>query len=310
MTKFDPVAKGERGRGRETVTARERRARMETFRVTGTHPELAALDAASRADDARRRREKRQLAGVATRGKAYVDVAIDGALKGSIVIELLEDLAPNACARFARRLEREAGDEDGVAYGSSCAMTRVDDELRVVFGARGVSETSVVEVEGDLTHGEASVGVDRTSGEFSIATANCASLDASSQCVGRVVSGLEILRAITHRYRGVMAPRDVTVLACGVVRGACDVSTLVGVAAKARVEAATKARATAEARRNETQHDTLKRLRDESAAKGVEISDAVRSTIAAKKKPDAPPKKPKKSMLDSVLGSDSDESDK
>ena len=61
--------------------------------------------------------------------------------------------------------------------------------------------------------------------------------------------------------------------------------------------------------KNETKHDTLKRLRAESAAKGKEIEDMVRTTVAKKTKmSDAAPKR-KGGMLDSMLDDSSSDSE-
>ena len=200
------------------------------------------------------------------------------------MFELLEEAAPRAARRFAERIDATEGDCDGVSYRDSCEMTSIDDELRVSFGAgKGVKTT--IEVEGDLTHAAAGVvGMDLKSGEFCVTTAACESLDESAQVVGRVISGLEILRALTHREKGAKVPMPVRVTACGVVRGGADVSALVGVAARGRAEAAAKAREAAERIRNESQHDTLKRLRAESAQKGAEMNEIVRSTLGKKLK--------------------------
>jgi cyclophilin family peptidyl-prolyl cis-trans isomerase len=305
MTKFEPLAKGERGRDRARPSAAERRSRMETFKRTGAHPELE-IDP----DDARR---AKRLANVARKNasnvKAFVDVEVAGENRGSVVIEVLEEAAPRAARRFAERLEATEGDRDGVSYRDSCEMTTVDDELRVSFGVSGKRVKTTIEVEGELTHAAAGVvGVDRRSGEFCVTTAACESLDESAQVVGRVISGLEILRALTHREKVEKVPTPVRVTACGVVRGGADVSALVGVAARGRAEAAAKARAEAEKIRNESQHDTLKRLRAESAQKGAEMNEIVRSTLGKKLK-EAPKKKPGAGMLDSMLGSSSSDSE-
>lgn len=309
MTKFDPVAIAERrGRDRANPSAAERRLRMEKFRTSGAHPELERDEE----DVARRARVERTMTGRdATRAKAFLDIAVAGAHGGSVVIELLEDAAPRAARRFEARLDD--GDDDGVCYRDSCEVVRVDDELRVVFaskGARRRTTTATLETEGDLTHAAAGVvGLDRNNGEFSVTTHACESLDASSQVVGRVVSGLDILKAFTHREKGAQVQNDISVSACGVVRGGADVETLVGVAAKGRAEVAAKARAAALALKNETKHDTMKRLRAESAAKGKEIEAMVRTTVAKKTKmSDAAPKR-KGGMLDSMLDDSSSDSE-
>ena len=309
MTKFDPVAIAERrGRDRANPSAAERRLRMEKFRTSGAHPELERDEE----DVARRARVERTMTGRdATRAKAFLDIAVAGAHGGSVVIELLEDAAPRAARRFEARLVD--GDDDGVCYRDSCDVVRVDDELRVVFAskaARRRRRTTTLETEGDLTHAAAGVvGMDRNNGEFSVTTHTCESLDASHQVVGRVVSGLDILKAFTHREKGAQVQNDISVSACGVVRGGADVETLVGVAAKGRAEVAAKARAAALALKNETKHDTLKRLRAESAAKGKEIEEMVRTTVAKKTKmSDAAPKR-KGGMLDSMLDDSSSDSE-
>ena len=309
MTKFDPVAIAERGgRDRANPSAAERRLRMEKFRTSGTHPELERDEE----DVARRARVERTMTGRdATRAKAFLDIAVAGAHGGSVVIELLEDATPRAARRFEARLVD--GDDDGVCYRDSCDVVRVDDELRVVFASKAARRrrtTTTLETEGDLTHAAAGVvGMDRNNGEFSVTTHACESLDASSQVVGRVVSGLDILKAFTHREKGAQVQNDISVSACGVVRGGADVETLVGVAAKGRAEVAAKARAAALALKNETKHDTLKRLRAESAAKGKEIEEMVRTTVAKKTKmSDAAPKR-KGGMLDSMLDDSSSDSE-
>ncbi len=309
MTKFDPVAIAERGgRDRANPSAAERRLRMEKFRTSGTHPELERDEE----DVARRARVERTMTGRdATRAKAFLDIAVAGAHGGSVVIELLEDAAPRAARRFEARLVD--GDDDGVCYRDSCDVVRVDDELRVVFASKAARRrrtTTTLETEGDLTHAAAGVvGMDRNNGEFSVTTHACESLDASHQVVGRVVSGLDILKAFTHREKGAQVQNDISVSACGVVRGGADVETLVGVAAKGRAEVAAKARAAALALKNETKHDTLKRLRAESAAKGKEIEEMVRTTVAKKTKmSDAAPKR-KGGMLDSMLDDSSSDSE-
>jgi len=305
MTKFEPLAKGERGRDRAHPNAAERRLHMEQFKRTGAHPELE-IDP----DDARR---AKRLANVrrknASNVKAFIDVEIAGENRGSVVFELLEEAAPRAARRFAERIDATEGDCDGVSYRDSCEMTSIDDELRVSFGAgKGVKTT--IEVEGDLTHAAAGVvGMDLKSGEFCVTTAACESLDESAQVVGRVISGLEILRALTHREKGAKVPMPVRVTACGVVRGGADVSALVGVAARGRAEAAAKAREAAERIRNESQHDTLKRLRAESAQKGAEMNEIVRSTLGKKLKETPSKTKPGAGMLDSMLGSSSSDSE-
>lgn len=309
MTKFDPVAIAERrGRDRANPSAAERRLRMEKFRTSGAHPELERDEE----DVARRARVERTMTGRdATRAKAFLDIAVAGAHGGSVVIELLEDAAPRAARRFEARLDD--GDDDGVCYRDSCEVVRVDDELRVVFaskGARRRTTTTTLETEGDLTHAAAGVvGLDRNNGEFSVTTHACESLDASSQVVGRVVSGLDILKAFTHREKGAQVQNDISVSACGVVRGGADVETLVGVAAKGRAEVAAKARAAALALKNETKHDTLKRLRAESAAKGKEIEEMVRTTVAKKTKMSDTAPKRKGGMLDSMLDDSSSDSE-
>ena len=310
MTKFDPVAIAERGgRDRANPSAAERRLRMEKFRTSGMHPELERDEE----DVARRARVERTMTGRdATRAKAFLDIAVAGAHGGSVVIELLEDAAPRAARRFEARLD--GGDDDGVCYRDSCDVVRVDDELRVVFASKAgrrttTTKTKTLETEGDLTHAAAGVvGMDRNNGEFSVTTHACESLDASSQVVGRVVSGLDILKAFTHREKGAQVQNDISVSACGVVRGGADVETLVGVAAKGRAEVAAKARAAALALKNETKHDTLKRLRAESAAKGKEIEEMVRTTVAKTKMSDAAPKR-KGGMLDSMLDDSSSDSE-
>ena len=310
MTKFDPVAKGDR-RSSRGPSAAQRRREMELFRATGTHPELEAAARENAAAAESRARVANASSRKDSRPKAYLDLANgDGERLGSVVVELFEDLAPRACGRFERRTSSD-GDADGVSY-VGCGTTQLVHGLRVHFGGGSCGRAKTrIESEGALTHAAACAGLDRESGEVIVATEACELLDATSQVVGRVVSGLEILRALTHPEKGAKPPKGVTVVACGVVRGACDVSALVGIAANGRFEAAAKARAMAEQRKNETQADTMKRLREESAAKGAEISEMVRSTLAAKNKDgDAPTaaKKSKRGMLDSVLG-DSDTSD-
>jgi len=304
MTKFDPVAKGERGSSRGPSAA-QRRREMELFRATGTHPELEAAARERAATAESRARVANARSQKDSRPKAYLDLVNgDGERVGSVVAELFEDLAPRACARFERRTTSD-GDADGVSY-EGCGMVRVVDGLRVHFGGGSCGRARTkMESEGALTHAAACVGMDRETGEFVVVTEACELLDASSQVVGRVIAGLEILRAMTHPERGMRPPKGVTIVACGVVKGACDVSALVGIAANGRFEAAAKARAAAEQRRNETQADTMKRLREESAAKGAEISEMVRSTLASKNKDEDAPtaaKKSKGGMLDYVLG--------
>jgi cyclophilin family peptidyl-prolyl cis-trans isomerase len=305
MTKFEPLAIGERGKDRANPTAAERRLLMEKFTRTGAHPELERDDE----DVARRARVKKTTRSDAMRAKAFLDIEVAGAPAGSVVIEMLEDAAPKAARRFEARLDE--GDDDGVCYRDSCVVSRVDDELRVVFAPKRLEKrTKTLETEGDLTHACAGVvGADRTSGEFSITTHACESLDASSQVVGRVVSGLEILKAFTHREKGAQVPNDIRVSACGVVRGGADVETLVGVAAKGRAEAAAKARAAALALKNETKDDTLKRLRAESAAKGKEIEEMVRTSHAKKTKTNDDAPRRKGGMLDSMLDDSSSDSE-
>ena len=322
MTKFDPVAKGERSRGRVNPSASERRRNMEHFRLTGEHPEVKALE-----DEARRAatvsaRNPTASTSSANRAKCFFDlVANDDAYLGSIVIEMFETEAPVGCKRFEKRCSSVEGDEDGVSYARGCAVFKVVDEIRVVVGrcrpdCKEVKLKIPIVKEGRLTHDEAGVlGMDRYNGDFTITTERAEALDSSAQPIGRVVSGLEILKRLTHRGKGEKVPERIDVVACGVIRGGADVETLVGVAARGRAEAAKRAAAEAEALRNETQADTLKRLRAESAQKGVDLKEMIASGISSRtgkedgKEPPAS-KKIKKSMLDSVLlGDDDDSSD-
>lgn len=309
MTKFDPVGKGDR-RSSRGPSAAQRRREMELFRTTGAHPELEAIARENAAAAASRARILNATTRKDSRPKAYLDLANErGERLGSVVVELFDDLAPRACGRFERRMSSD-GDADGFSYVGR-GTTRVVDGSRVYVsgGGGGVGKTRI-ESEGALTHAAACAGLDRETGELIFATEACELADESSQVVGRVVSGLEILRALTHPEKGEKPSKGMTVVACGIVRGACDVAALVGIAANGRFEAAAKAREAAEQRKNETQADTMKRLREESAAKGAEISEMVRSTLAAKNKDEDAPKGAKKSkrgMLDSVLG-DSDTS--
>jgi len=163
--------------------------------------------------------------------------------------------------------------------------------------------------EGTLTHAAAGVvGVDRSTGDVTILTEACESLDASHQVIGRVVNGLDFLRALTHRGKSEGKAKSVKLEAMGVVRGGADVSTLVGISAKARAEAAKIAREEAEKLKNETPQETMDRLSRESAIKGAELAELVRSKAAPAAKSAAKPAA-KKGMLDSVLGGDGDDDD-
>jgi cyclophilin family peptidyl-prolyl cis-trans isomerase len=322
MTKFDPVAKGERSRGRVNPSASERRRDMEHFRLTGEHPEVKAMeDAARRAAMQTLRNPSTSTTSSANRAKCFFDLAVNGDEHyGSIVVEMFETEAPVGCKRFEKRCASAKGDEDGVSYALGCAVFKVVDEIRVVVGRRRPDckevklKTPVVR-EGRVTHDEAGVlGMDLYNGDFTITTERAEALDSSAQPIGRVVSGLEILKRLTHRGKGEKVPERIDVVACGVIRGGADVETLVGVAARGRAEAAKRAAAEAEALRNETQADTLKRLRAESARKGVELKEMIASGMssrAGKDDGEEPPaaKKTKKSMLDSVLLGDDDSSD-
>jgi hypothetical protein len=70
MTKFEPLAIGERGKDRANPTAAERRLLMEKFTRTGAHPELERDDE----DLARRARVKKTTRSDAMRVKAFLDI--------------------------------------------------------------------------------------------------------------------------------------------------------------------------------------------------------------------------------------------
>ena len=310
MTKFDPVGKGERGgRSRDAPSALERKRAMETFKLTGVHPLLAAQDDGGDDSTSRASKIRKVTASTnASRAKVFFDVSVtsDEALassSSSIVLELFDDEAPAACSRFARACE--GGDVEAVFRDT----VDVNDDLRVVLNVKAAPGGGALAEEGTLTHAAAGVvGVDRSSGDVSILTEACESLDASHQVIGRVVSGLDFLRALTHRGKGEEKAKSVKLEAMGVVRGGADVSTLVGISAKARAEAAKQAREEAEKLKNETPQETMDRLSRESAKKGAELAELVRSKAAPAAKSAAKPAA-KKGMLDSVLGGDGDDDD-
>ena len=130
------------------------------------------------------------------------------------VLELFDDEAPAACSRFARACE--GGDVEAVFRDT----VDVNDDLRVVLNVKAAPGGGALAEEGTLTHAAAGVvGVDRSSGDVSILTEACESLDASHQVIGRVVSGLDFLRALTHRGKGEEKAKSVKLEAMGVVRG-------------------------------------------------------------------------------------------
>ena len=309
MTKFDPVGKGERGgRSRDAPSALERKRAMETFKLTGVHPLLAAQDDGGADSTSRASKIRKVTSTNASRAKVFFDISVtsDEALassSSSIVLELFDDEAPAACSRFARSCE--GGDVEAVFRDT----VDVHDDLRVVLNVNAAPGGGALAEEGTLTHAAAGVvGVDRSTGDVTILTEACESLDASHQVIGRVVNGLDFLRALTHRGKGEGKAKSVKLEAMGVVRGGADVSTLVGISAKARAEAAKIAREEAEKLKNETPQETMDRLSRESAIKGAELAELVRSKAAPAAKSAAKPAA-KKGMLDSVLGDDGDDDD-
>jgi len=309
MTKFDPVGKGERGgRSRDAPSALERKRAMETFKLTGVHPLLAAQDDGGADSTSRASKIRKVTSTNASRAKVFFDISVtsDEALassSSSIVLELFDDEAPAACSQFARSCE--GGDVEAVFRDT----VDVHDDLRVVLNVNAAPGGGALAEEGTLTHAAAGVvGVDRSTGDVTILTEACESLDASHQVIGRVVNGLDFLRALTHRGKGEGKAKSVKLEAMGVVRGGADVSTLVGISAKARAEAAKIAREEAEKLKNETPQETMDRLSRESAIKGAELAELVRSKAAPAAKSAAKPAA-KKGMLDSVLGGDGDDDD-
>lgn len=309
MTKFDPVGKGERGgRSRDAPSALERKRAMETFKLTGVHPLLAAQDDGGADSTSRASKIRKVTSTNASRAKVFFDISVtsDEALassSSSIVLELFDDEAPAACSRFARSCE--GGDVEAVFRDT----VDVHDDLRVVLNVNAAPGGGALAEEGTLTHAAAGVvGIDRSTGDVTILTEACESLDASHQVIGRVVNGLDFLRALTHRGKGEGKAKSVKLEAMGVVRGGADVSTLVGISAKARAEAAKIAREEAEKLKNETPQETMDRLSRESAIKGAELAELVRSKAAPAAKSAAKPAA-KKGMLDSVLGDDGDDDD-
>jgi len=309
MTKFDPVGKGERGgRSRDAPSALERKRAMETFKLTGVHPLLAAQDDGGADSTSRASKIRKVTSTNASRAKVFFDISVtsDEALassSSSIVLELFDDEAPAACSRFARSCE--GGDVEAVFRDT----VDVHDDLRVVLNVNAAPGGGALAEEGTLTHAAAGVvGVDRSTGDVTILTEACESLDASHQVIGRVVNGLDFLRALTHRGKGEGKAKSVKLEAMGVVRGGADVSTLVGISAKSRAEAAKIAREEAEKLKNETPQETMDRLSRESAIKGAELAELVRSKAAPAAKSAAKPAA-KKGMLDSVLGGDGDDDD-
>ena len=309
MTKFDPVGKGERGgRSRDAPSALERKRAMETFKLTGVHPLLAAQDDGGADSTSRASKIRKVTSTNASRAKVFFDISVtsDEALassSSSIVLELFDDEAPAACSRFARSCE--GGDVEAVFRDT----VDVHDDLRVVLNVNAAPGGGALAEEGTLTHAAAGVvGIDRSTGDVTILTEACESLDASHQVIGRVVNGLDFLRALTHRGKGEGKAKSVKLEAMGVVRGGADVSTLVGISAKARAEAAKIAREEAEKLKNETPQETMDRLSRESAIKGAELAELVRSKAAPAAKSAAKPAA-KKGMLDSVLGGDGDDDD-
>ena len=318
MTKFDPVGKGERGgRSRDAPSAMARKRAMEVYKLTGKHPLLDAQDTSVErtGDESTSRARKMRKVTTSTnasRVKVFFDVSVtrdeaSSASSSSIIVELFDDEAPAACSRFARACE--SGDVGAVFRDE----VDVHDDLRVVLRVKAAPGGGAMAEEGALTHAAAGVvGVDRSSGDVSVLTEACESLDASHQVIGRLVSGLDVLRALTHRGKGETGAIRVKIEAMGVVRGGADVSTLVGISAKARAEAAQKAREEAEKLKLETAQETMDRLSRESAKKGAELAELVRSKAAPTPKSAAKPAA-KKGMLDSVLGAggsdDEDDSD-
>jgi cyclophilin family peptidyl-prolyl cis-trans isomerase len=318
MTKFDPVGKGERGgRSRDAPSAMARKRAMEMYKLTGKHPLLDARDTSVErtGDESTSRARKMRKVTTSTnasRVKVFFDVSVtrdeaSSASSSSIIVELFDDEAPAACSRFARACE--SGDVGAVFRDD----VDVHDDLRVVLRVKAAPGGGAMAEEGALTHAAAGVvGVDRSSGDVSVLTEACESLDASHQVIGRLVSGLDVLRALTHRGKGETRAIHVKIAAMGVVRGGADVSTLIGISAKARAEAAQKAREEAEKLKLETAQETMDRLSRESAKKGAELAKLVRSKAAPAPKSAAKPAA-KKGMLDSVLGAggseDEDDSD-
>ena len=321
MTKFDPVGKGERGgRSRDAPSAMARKRAMEVYKLTGKHPLLDAQDTSVErtGDESTSRARKMRKVTTSTnasRVKVFFDVSVtrdeatsaSSSSSSSIIVELFDDEAPAACSRFARACE---GGDVGAVFRDD---VDVHDDLRVVLRVKAAPGGGAMAEEGALTHAAAGVvGVDRSSGDVSVLTEACESLDASHQVIGRLVSGLDVLRALTHRGKGETRAIHVKIEAMGVVRGGADVSTLIGISAKARAEAAQKAREEAEKLKLETAQETMDRLSRESAKKGAELAKLVRSKAAPAPKSAAKPAA-KKGMLDSVLGAggsdDEDDSD-
>ena len=131
MTKFDENQIGDRkGRQASTYTTQELRRMMTVYQQTGYHPVLEQQEAAAREERGLEVDEDWH------RPLVFLDVAVEGEAKGTILIEVFEDLAPSASREFMLRASGAGAGRAGDVSYEGTQFHKVVDGLRLEGGRR------------------------------------------------------------------------------------------------------------------------------------------------------------------------------
>jgi NK-tumor recognition protein len=328
MTKFDNVAISHRKKSKgESYTAAELRRNIMEFQRTGVHPELKAREESN--TDASSSLPMHNPG----RAHAFMDIAVGKDPIGTLVIEVFDDIAPNAAREFILRVSDDggAGRAGDVKYANT-EIHMIADGVNVDGGrAPGMKPPTggggvPIEEAKTLTHCEAGVvSLKRDSPEYTIALHHCHHLDGARQVVGRVVKGLDHLSTLSEiEVDDQWEPmRKVMVTTCGVTTWAAADGGTLSLAAETRAANAAAAAARAAKERGESKEETKKRLDMESAALGAGLKRSLADGIAAAAEAErkrakvdaaaAPKPVWRGGMMDAMLGelsdSDGDDSD-
>lgn len=299
-TRFVGDAVAVRGKSKG-YTSKDQKKDMETFLATGVHPEVERARAAQQEIVPPLPERSTQ------RHHVFMDIAVNGQVRGRLVIELFDDIAPVAAMAFRNRCSEGASDTF-----KGTAIHKIVRDMGA-FGGQTARYREGVHMKRypELRHSEEGLAsISLQGAEFGVTLGRALGLDTTHQVVGRLSAGrdlLPLLNAIKTDVNDAPQQHRVKVARCGFTDAA------------GTLEDFDEAGAGAGGNKAETAEEAAARVKLEAAKARESVREALQTGLGAsgskRKQPEGGSSggggKPaaKKGMLDSMLGdiSSSDE---
>ncbi|PRW33518.1 hypothetical protein C2E21_7678 [Chlorella sorokiniana] len=301
-TRFVGDAVAVRGKAKG-YTSRDQKKDMETFLATGVHPEVERARAAQQEVVPPLPERSTQ------RHHVFMDISVNGQVRGRFVIELFDDIAPVAAMAFRNRCSEGASDTF-----KGTAIQKVVRDMGAFGGQTArFREGMHMKRYTELRHSEDGLAsISLQGAEFCITLGRALGMDTTHQVVGRLSAGRDLLPLLNAvKTDANDAPQHrIKVARCGFTDAA------------GTLEDFDEAGAGAGGNKAETAEEAAARVKLEAAKARESVREALQTGLEAsgskRKQPEGGSSgaggggsKPaaKKGMLDSMLGDISSSSD-